>query len=309
MMTIEEFREKVIKELNAIYGREYEVFPLDLTKNNSVRRCGISAKRKDALASPVVYLEGYYKDYQDGMEMEKIVSTIQRMLMETVPSREIERQVATLSDFETVRDHLQCRLINYSANEDALRNQVFRRVCDLALVLEIVIHSDEKGSMTMRVQKKMTEDWEISDDELLDQALENGKRKNPARFFRVESLLKSLLAGTLDEQETGAAQMETEMEPDLDLYVLTVNKGIHGAVAMMYPGCLEKIADELGSDLVILPSSIHETLIFSRTKRDDWKSLRQMVYTVNRQHVEEEERLSDQVYVFCRTNGILTLAA
>ncbi|MCD8121278.1 MAG: DUF5688 family protein [Clostridiales bacterium] len=309
MITVEEFREKVVKELNAIYGREYEAFPLDLAKNNGVRRCGISVKRKDALASPVVYLEGYYKDYQDGMEMDEIILIIRSLLVETVPSREIERQVATLNDFETVREYLQCRLINYSANEDTLRNQVFRRVCDLALVLEIVIHSDEMGSMTMRVQKKMTEDWGMSDDELLGQALENGKRKNPARFFRVESLLKSLVTGTLDEPETGAAQMETEMEPDLDLYVLTVNKGIHGAVAMMYPGCLEKIADELGSDLVILPSSIHETLIFSRTKRDDWKSLRQMVYTVNRQHVEEEERLSDQVYVFCRISGTLALAA
>ncbi len=308
-MTMEEFREKVIKELNVIYGREYEVFPLDLTKNNSVRRCGISAKRKDALASPVVYLEGYYKDYQDGMEMDEIILIIRSLLVETVPSREIERQIATLSDFETVRDHLQCRLINYSANEDALRNQVFRRVCDLALVLEIVIHSDEMGSMAMRVQKKMTEDWGVSDDELLDQALENGKRKNPARFFRVESLLKNLLAEAPDEPETAAAQMETEMEPDLDLYVLTVNKGIHGAVAMMYPGCLEQIADEFGTDLVILPSSIHETLIFSHTKRDDWKSLRQMVFAVNRQCVEKEERLSDQVYIFNRIRKVLELAA
>ncbi len=94
---------------------------------------------------------------------------------------------------------------------------------------------------------------------------------------------------------------ELMSSPDASpLYVLTNSSGICGACALLYPDQLKNFADMLESDLVILPSSIHEVLLVPYDDHISFDELAHMVSHINRAEVPVEDRLSDQVYLYSR---------
>ena len=50
-------------------------------------------------------------------------------------------------------------------------------------------------------------------------------------------------------------------ESSIPLYALTNKEKIFGASAMLYSEKVKELADKLHSDLLIIPSSLHETLL------------------------------------------------
>ena len=61
---------------------------------------------------------------------------------------------------------------------------------------------------------------------------------------------------------------------------------------------MDDIAEKVGGEFYILPSSVHELLIIPRNADTDLKSLESMVQEVNATQVAPEERLSDHVYAY-----------
>ena len=89
--------------------------------------------------------------------------------------------------------------------------------------------------------------------------------------------------------------MIREVPPEQTLWIISNNRGIDGAVSLLYENELHELAENLESDLYILPSSVHEVLAVS-TELTEPEELAQMVAEVNMQKVALEERLSNQVY-------------
>ena len=71
---------------------------------------------------------------------------------------------------------------------------------------------------------------------------------------------------------------------------------------------LKEFADSQGSDLVILPSSIHEVLLVPYKERLDFEYLRQMVRNINGLEVPPEDQLSDEVYLYERGRDAIRIA-
>ena len=72
------------------------------------------------------------------------------------------------------------------------------------------------------------------------------------------------------------------------------------------PDLFRRISTQLDSDLIILPSSIHELIIVeadSIIKKMGKEAIYEMVHSVNQECVEKEEVLSDTVYVYSRKHG------
>ena len=60
------------------------------------------------------------------------------------------------------------------------------------------------------------------------------------------------------------------------------------------------IAEKLGSDLIVIPSSIHETIILKETENVSVTELNAMVEAVNEEAVTPQEKLGNSVYRFDR---------
>ncbi len=101
--------------------------------------------------------------------------------------------------------------------------------------------------------------------------------------------------------------MIAEIPPEQTMWVISNEKGINGAVSMLYENELHELAESLESDLYILPSSVHEVIAVSSDMGSP-EMLAQMVAEVNMQEVALEERLSNQVYHYDKDLRKLTLA-
>ena len=76
---------------------------------------------------------------------------------------------------------------------------------------------------------------------------------------------------------------------------------------MLYESVLERFAMEFNSDLYILPSSVHEVILIPCSLSPTIEELTCMVREINRTEVSETERLSDQVYHYSLSEGIIQL--
>ena len=91
------------------------------------------------------------------------------------------------------------------------------------------------------------------------------------------------------------------------MWVITNDRGINGAVSMLYEEKLHTLAEKLESDLYILPSSVHEVIAVSASMGEP-NQLAEMVAEINMAQVSLEERLSNQVYHYDKDLRKLTLA-
>lgn len=104
-----------------------------------------------------------------------------------------------------------------------------------------------------------------------------------------------------------AEMMLGEMPADRMMYVISNDRGINGAISMLYEDKLHSLAMELENDLYILPSSVHEVIAVSVDMGEPYE-LAQMVSEINMDQVALEERLSNQVYHYDKDLRKVSLA-
>ena len=94
------------------------------------------------------------------------------------------------------------------------------------------------------------------------------------------------------------------------MWIISNSSGINGAVSMLYEENLHQLAEKLGENLFILPSSIHEVIAIPEEMAEkNLSNLIEMVQEVNMGSVELAERLSNSVYHYDREARKVTLAA
>ena len=82
---------------------------------------------------------------------------------------------------------------------------------------------------------------------------------------------------------------------------------IYGAATVLYKGVLEKLSEETGTDLILIPSSVHEVLILPDTNEIEAKELAEIIKQVNDKELEPQEILSGHPYCFVRETGTLKM--
>ena len=95
----------------------------------------------------------------------------------------------------------------------------------------------------------------------------------------------------------------------MPLYVLSNRKGVYGTVAVLYDGVLKKLAERFQSDLILIPSSVHEFLVIPETEEKDMIKLQECVKIINETEVAREEVLSNHIYRYSRENDLVEIAA
>ena len=84
------------------------------------------------------------------------------------------------------------------------------------------------------------------------------------------------------------------------LYVVSNPLILRGASVVFYSDILDEFANEIDSDLVLLPSSIHEWFVLPQSKAGELEELKSIVYDANHLVVSDHEILSFNVYRYSR---------
>ncbi|MBO5550420.1 MAG: hypothetical protein J5966_00540 [Lachnospiraceae bacterium] len=290
-MKYDDFNELVRARLADICGSEFSVSIYEAMKNNSVIHKGISIKEKDNRIAPTIYMEEFYTDYCDGRDIEDIVNEILRVYSEnrTGPDIETER----FSDFEWVKDRIFFRLINAHDNAAMLQQVPSFVFLDLALVFGVYMGNFRKAFSSVMIRKEHMEMWHTDEEELRRLAAVNTPRILPSAIWTIKDLL--------DEMGVPADDISNETPT----YILSNKERINGAAVMVYDGVLRKFASNLGTDLFILPSSVHELILVPECSVRDPESLMEMIAEVNDTQVSKEELLSYTLYKYAREKDLV----
>lgn len=255
-------------------------------KNNGKERIGLTIIDKHINISPTIYLEEYYKQFEDGMPISHIVDSILEVYHEV--KFEHNWNIQTVKDFELMRPKIVYKLILANKNERLLQSMPFIAYLDFAIVFYILFEIDESGTATIPITHELMQIWDVTLDDIQQHAFQNAPQLLPAVFKPMKVVIDELL-GTKFQQEDCSEEL---------MYVLTNSLKSFGAACILYDGMLDEISKQLGENFYVLPSSIHEMIIIPESNSPSRAHLDEMITDVNQTHVAEEELLAEHVYYY-----------
>jgi hypothetical protein len=301
-MKIENFQKMIQAEVQKAIGNRETVLLKTVQKVN-VAMVGITIQKKDGV-SPMIYLDEYYKDFENGRNTADIVQEIIQLLMKTTLSDMI---IPTqLMDYEWVKPRLRVKVINRNRNQELLKDIPHETVLDLAIVTYLLLGTDQ-GEITSLVRNSMIEMWNVSEKDVINQAKENTENQAPCQINKMSDFIFDMMLESVSKNEDienmekavqELLQNELQDSQEMELFILTNQSKMHGAYVIFYKQMLSQLANQLKVDgLYLLPSSVHEMLaVSSREANPD--ELRKMVQEVNQTTVSDTEYLSDSVYYY-----------
>lgn len=307
-MTFEMFVNEIVRGVSAALGSEYHVATRKVLKNNGVVLTGLLIGRQERCITPAIYLDSLYENYKaDGgcrklEEMVKLTVTGYQDCQQE--AEQLYSSLGGLLEYEAVKDKIIYKLVNTEKNRELLNQIPSRSFYDLSIVFALYLGNGEKGIYTALIHNEHMGLWNVTVRELYEEAMRNTPRLLPETFTGINDVIWELL-GLEERDGESMKQMEECSSP---FYILTNRVGIEGAACMIYPGMIKRCADQLSCDLLILPSSIHETLLLPYEDFFDVDEIREMVQQINASEVAEEERLSGQVYLYKRSEDRIIVA-
>lgn len=265
-------------------------------KNNGTKRTGLTISQKETNISPTIYLEEYYRQYENGWTLDEITESLTRLYHEV--RFEHSWEVNQVQDFNLAKTKVAYKVIHYEKNSDLLKDLPHVPYLDLAIVFYLLLETTEKGAATILITNEMLHYWDISLEHLYQIALENTPNILHAEFKPMRVVIQELMHKPL---------CEADLE-DNCMYVLSNHHRHFGAACMLYTRVLEDIGNQLNEDYYILPSSIHEVIILPVSCTMGQEEINEMIVEINETQVSEEDVLSDHAYYYSRANNRLLMA-
>ena len=286
---------------------EAEISIQQVVKNNDVVLDGLSIRNPDSNLSPNIYLNPLYEQYQKGRNLDELVSSIADTYIENIApleERAIQMPLDDMFDYEQVKDNIFPRLVNLERNQLGLKDVPYTKLGDLAVTYRVKVSGDSNTLSSLAITNALMEKYGVTTGELHEQALENMERLLPAAFHSLDDIMTDIMAVELSKNE-GISMEEAkdyirEMIPPnaSQMYCLTNETKINGATCIINENVQKMVADKVGGDYFIIPSSVHEVLILPKSSDMSPQELESIVKGVNAAYVSPNEFLSDHVYQY-----------
>ena len=290
-MTYIEFLDKITEDLREDFStilperyRKAEIGNREVQKLQGRSYFGLTFRPEGAVAEASLDLKPLYESFMDGRPYPAL-------LREPVSEA---NHPDIFGDYDKLKHHLMIQLIPRKGNEEMLKDLPHKDLEDLCAVYRFDLGCLGCPDSSILITSSLLEGYGVTPEQLHADALKYAPLLHPASFRRLRDILL---------ERSGAEIPEEEGAPDI--FVATVENGYSGAAVLLYPGFLDYAAGRLKDRFYILPSSIHELLFIE--DKDDIRPefLKEMVHSINEAHVAPEDRLSDCVYHYTRSDGLL----
>ncbi len=306
MLSYESFKETVAEKILSHMPEKYqsqEVEIRSIAKVNAVKDglC-LKAKKGEMSVFPIVYINDMYENYRQNEDLEEVLQTAAKTMTEEV----IQRPRVPKMDMDEAKDNIVFQLVNTEQNREMVSHMPHREFQDLTVMYHWIVKMSDEGIQSILVGNEVAEKLGLSEEQLFKCAMENTKRLLPPCVKSIDEVIREIFSKNGMSEEI-ADRMFGEMLQEQTMWVLTNNRGINGAVSMLYEDQLHMLSQQLEDDLYVLPSSIHEVIAVSASMGNP-NELAEMVTEINMNEVLLEERLSNQVYHYDKDLRKLSLA-
>lgn len=223
----------------------------------------------------------------------------------------IESLPEAVATYENAKQHLFIRINGIDGKEQNLNDMPFTMKDDLAVTYHVKLGERDGMVTSAVVTNDLLKHYGVSMEKLHKDALYNTERiLQPVIYPLTDVLARMVGIGgpALSQSDGFDAQLDTLSFNGADMTVLTNRDSMYGAAVIAYDGVLDKIAEKAGTDLIVLPSSVHEVIILPDNGLFNYRELESMVKEINRNEVQPEERLSDHVYHYDREGKVFERA-
>lgn len=309
MMDYEIFKAVVKENFSRYLPEEYRDAEIKVYPVKKVNRTldGLAVLPADgSRIFPTIYVNDMYEHYQACDNLETVLkdaagsyAKVQENVKGFVPDMDIEH----------VKDNVIMCLVNTEQNRELLSDVPNRGFHDLSVIYRWVVERTPDAVGSILVSDRVAEEIGMTEEELFRCAVENTRRINPVSVTCMGSMFGGIPEGISLPQEV-REEMERAKRTADNMWIISNKSGINGAVSMLYEENLHQLAEKLGENLFILPSSIHEVIAMpAEMAGKNLTNLIEMVQEVNMGSVELGERLSNSVYHYDRNARKVTLAA
>ena len=296
------FGDEILRRLTETAEQGCSVSMEQVDKNNGQKREGIVIRAEESRISPVFYLEVMYEQYLQGMSLDELIEGIWQFYWDEASKQQFD--VNDFTDWSRVKSRLFLRVVSTDMNREAMETTIHKEILDLSAVVYVRLdHPVGDGVASVMVRKEHLALWQQHEEDVYALALQNTRQENIS-FVSITNAISRMLSG----EERELLFDDERMAMESPLFVLTNEAQLFGAVYMLLPEIMDRIADEKGDDLYILPSSIHEILVLAASKVHNLSCLRDLVQDVNEMQVPVEQRLSNHVYRYSKGTGLAIAA-
>jgi len=195
-----------------------------------------------------------------------------------------------VEDFDAVKDYLFPELVSAERDRELLGMLPHIVVEDLAIVFRLVLGDENVGvPVSSMITNVLLDSYQMTVEELYSHVCSSAPYHFPPQVALMGDILERFSQNT-----------QSLPQPSLPMFVATCNGGYFGAGVIFYPGFLDRMAETLESDLLLLPSSVHEMIILPFIESLDVVHLKAVVEEVNDEIVEPMDRLTNSVYCYYR---------
>lgn len=318
MITYDEFKKTVEDNILSYMPKEYQHMKVCISSENVTNqtrdKLSLVDQTKESFVSPSIDIMDLYELYPMFDDMPYFLGRIAAIMADRL------RNVPALNvDFSdpASKEKIVFQLVNTAQNADMLKDVPHREVNDLSVIYRWAVAIDEDGVRSFIIHNDIAEEIHMTEEELYQRAYDNTRKLFPPQVKTLadttidaikatsgfdmvpDNIIESIRTETVEAFPNGAVP-----------YVLSNTKGINGAAYILYDDELQSLAEKIGTDYYILPSSIHDVIAISSKNlgMDVLDDLANMVYSVNASAVELEERLSNEVYFYDKDTHTLSLA-
>ena len=305
MMDYEIFKEVVKESFLSYMPKGYQDMEVRVTSVDKVNRkldgLSLLAQNENTMISPTLYINDMYEKYSKTGDLQATL----REAAEAMDEAFREAEIPPL-DISTAKDNIIFQLVNTMQNEDLLKKLPHRDFQDLSIIYRWVVGVEQQGISSVVINNHVAESLGMGEEELFKAAAENTRRILPPVVQSMNEVMRDMFVADGMPKEL-ADLMVGEQEPEMTMWVISNERKIEGAASMLYEDKLHSLAEKVGTDLYILPSSVHEVIAVS-VEMGEPEELARMVAEINMDQVDLSERLSNQVYHYDKDLRKITLA-
>ena len=303
---IQSFKDDFMFALETKLDPGYMVITNKVAKLNNVMKTGISLQNPAFPSNtiPTIYLEDLYESYgNENINIDSLASQLYEQMVHA-PNTD---SVSEILNPEFVKEHVQIKVISSEMNGDFLRDKPCIPVNgfdDLVAIAVVKLDSEDfrnsfgsehSGSIT--VTDGLMLNLSIRKSELFECALRNSEQNNPASLRSMREVMIEMMFPDGKPEDDPMVDMFLPPEGDeAMMYVLTNRTAMFGASTIMYSGIMDEVYNKVGSDFVIIPSSLHEVLIVKDADLMSNNEILNMVSQINEGVVADCDILSNNIY-------------
>lgn len=307
-MNYEEFKKTVEKELKNYLPEELKKMHCEVKSIDKINRtvdaiAFTPIDKKETNVSPVIYINDMYDYYNYCNDLDLVLQEFAQLLEEKMSKADC----CSISEMklENFKNNVVFQFINTEQNKELLSKVPHREILDLSIIYRWVVDINENNIQSAIVKNPLIESLNLNEQQLFNLAVDNTKRLFTPSVKNLNEVMRDILIKQNAPSEVIDELTNLSITIEQTVWVISNDRGVNGAINIMYEDVLHDLSNKLNSNLYIMPSSVHECIVVSANGYEP-EHLISMVPEVNATEVSPEEILSDRVYYYDRKTKKIT---